>query len=441
MKFLFYFIILIFVNNCSFDNKSGIWKNDNNPISDKDKQLAGFKNLSITTRPFDQIINLRSNFKFQIDERVNPLSWKDIFYNQSNNYDNYDYSNLNNLTFKSKKMSSSQVSKFILYDKKNVILTDIKGNLIIYSLKKKIIVKKFNFYKKKYKHLSKILNTIIEKNVIYVSDNLGYLYAYDYLNDKILWAKNYKIPFRSNLKIFKNKILTSNQNNSFYFFDKFSGNILDLIPTEESSVKNEFVNNLSTNNEHSLFLNTYGSLYSIDNTDMKINWFVNLNQSLDLNPSNLFRGNQVINYKDKVVVFSNNFFYILDANTGSILHKKNFTSVIKPIINNGYLFTISKNDLLIALDINSGKILYSYSVKKKIADFLNSKQKSLSIKTISMINDMIFIFLNNSYILKFDIYGNVDRITKLPTKMNTYPIFIERSIIYLNNRNKISIVN
>ena len=441
MKFLFYFIILIFVNNCSFDNKSGIWKNDNNPISDKDKQLAGFKNLSITTRSFDQIINLRSNFKFQINERVNPLSWKDIFYNQTNNYDNYDYSNLNNLIFKSKKMSTSQVSKFILYDKKNVILTDIKGNLIIYSLKKKIIVKKFNFYKKKYKHINKILNTIIEKNVIYVSDNLGYLYAYDYLNDKILWAKNYKIPFRSNLKIFKNKILTSNQNNSFYFFDKFSGNILDLIPTEESSVKNEFVNNLSTNKEHSLFLNTYGSLYSIDNTDMKINWFVNLNQSLDLNPSNLFRGNQVINYKDKVVVFSNNYFYILDVNTGSILHKKNFASVIKPIINNGYLFTISKNDLLIALDINSGKILYSYSVKKKIADFLNSKQKSLSIKTVSMINDMIFVFLNNSYILKFDIYGNVDQITKLPTKINTYPIFIDRSIIYLNNRNKISIVN
>ncbi len=201
------------------------------------------------------------------------------------------------------------------------------------------------------------------------------------------------------------------------------------------------MNNLSTNKEHSLFLNTYGSLYSIDNTDMKINWFVNLNQSLDLNPSNLFRGNQVINYKDKVVVFSNNYFYILDVNTGSILHKKNFASVIKPIINNGYLFTISKNDLLIALDINSGKILYSYSVKKKIADFLNSKQKSLSIKTVSMINDMIFVFLNNSYILKFDIYGNVDQITKLPTKMNTYPIFIDRSIIYLNNRNKISIVN
>ena len=85
----FTIVISLFFFSCSFDNKSGIWKNENNPISDKDRQLAGFENLSITTRPFDQIINLRSNFKFQIDEKVNPLSWKDIFYNQQNNFDNF----------------------------------------------------------------------------------------------------------------------------------------------------------------------------------------------------------------------------------------------------------------------------------------------------------------------------------------------------------------
>ena len=34
---------------------------------------------------------------------------------------------------------------------------------------------------------------IVENNVVYVSDNLGYLYAYNYNKQKILWAKNYKI--------------------------------------------------------------------------------------------------------------------------------------------------------------------------------------------------------------------------------------------------------
>ena len=55
--------------------------------------------------------------------------------------------------------------------------------------------------RKNIKNSKKTLNIIVEANIIYVSDNLGYLYAYDYLKKKVLWAKNYKIPFRSNLKI------------------------------------------------------------------------------------------------------------------------------------------------------------------------------------------------------------------------------------------------
>ena len=37
------------------------------------------------------------------------------------------------------------------------------------------------------------------------------------LKNKELFGKNYKIPFRSNLKIYKGKIITSDQNNKIYF--------------------------------------------------------------------------------------------------------------------------------------------------------------------------------------------------------------------------------
>ena len=59
-------------------------------------------------------------------------------------------------------------------------------------------------------------------------------------------------------------------------------NILKLIPTEETIVKNKFINNISLNKIITFFLNTYGSLYSVDNKKMQINWFINLNQSLIL---------------------------------------------------------------------------------------------------------------------------------------------------------------
>ena len=104
---------------------------------------------------------------------------------------------------------------------------------------------------------------IVEANIIYVSDNFGYLYAYDYIKKKILWAKNYKIPFRSNLKILEEKLILANQNNNLFFFNKRTGDIIKSLPTEETVIKNNFINNISLNDEYTIFLNTYGSLYGM----------------------------------------------------------------------------------------------------------------------------------------------------------------------------------
>ena len=153
-----------------------------------------------------------------------------------------------------------------------------------------------------------------------------------------------------------------NQNNILYFFDN-SRTLLNF-SSEKTLVNNVFKNNLSSNEENTFFLNTYGSLYAVDNKNLKINWFVNLNQSTNLNPSNLFFGNQIVNDQNKIVVSSNQFTFIIDIKTGSVLHKKNFSTKIKPFIINNYLFGITKKDYLIALNLTSGNILYSYDINQ-----------------------------------------------------------------------------
>ena len=282
---------------------------------------------------------------------------------------------------------------------------------------------------------------IVEKNIIYISDNVGYLYAYNYKFDKIVWAKNYKIPFRSNLKISKNKLIAVNQNNILYFLNKSNGEMLSQIPTEETKVKNQFINNLSTNENSTFFLNTYGSLYSINNTTMKINWFLNLNQSSDLNPSNLFFSSQVVINNDRLAVATNQFTYVLNANSGKILQKRNFTSIIKPMILNNYLFLITKNNLLIAVDLNDGKIIYSYNINDQIADFLKIKKKQVEFKELMFVNNQIFIYLTNSFLLRFDINGRLSDIQKLPNKIKSYPIIVQNNLLYLSSKNKLSVLN
>lgn len=441
MKFCFAFVIFLIFQGCSFDTKSNIWKNEKNVIDKNKNSLKRFKTLNTSEEIFNKVIPINKNLKFKIKLPVKNSSWNDIFYNKQNNYENFSYNNFDILQFKSRKITRYNSNKHILFNKGKIILSDEKGNIFIYSLNEKKIIDQFNFYRKKFKKVKKNLNLILENDIIYVSDNIGYLYSYNLKKKKLIWAKNYKIPFRSNLKINGNKLITSNQNNNLIFFDKESGKILSRIPTEETTLKNEFINNISQNNNDSLFLNTYGSLYSISNRNSRINWFLNLNRSIDLNPSNLFNGSEIVNNEKYLVISSNISTFVIDTNSGSIINKINFSSEIKPLIISNYLFLVTKNDLLISWDLKKQKIIYSYDINQSIAKFLNSDKKKVSVKNLFMANNDLYIFLKNSYLLKFSIRGKLKKVLKLKSKINSQPIFADSSLIYLDKNNKISVVN
>ena len=441
MKFFFVILIIIFFQNCSFDNKSGIWKNENSiPIKSNDS-LKDFKEVNFSTEDFKKVIPIKEGFEFKKFKSLDNYNWRDVNYDHTNNFKNFRYNENFKLIFKSKKITKYNINNDILFENNNLITTDENGNIVTFSINENKIISKYNFYKKKYKKTNKRLNIIIDNGLVYVSDNLGYLYAYSYTENKIIWAKKYEIAFRSNIKIYKNKIITSNQNNNLVIFNKKDGEILNVIPTEETIVKNKFENNLSLNNKFIFFINTFGSLYAIDCESLRIVWFINLNQSVDLNPSNIFIGNKIVSNKEKLVISSNEFTYIINQNTGSIINKKNFTSDLKPIILDDYLFAITKNKYLISMDVNNGELIYSYDLNLQIAEFLNTKKKDASFKYLMILNGKIVIFLENSYILVLNIDGSVDKIEKLPTKITSSPIIIDKSILYLDKKNRISIVD
>ena len=58
-----------------------------------------------------------------------------------------------------------------------------------------------------------------------------------------------------------------------------------------------------------------------------------------------------------------------------------------------------------------------------------------------IVNSKIFIFLKNSFVIKLSIEGEIENIFKLPSKMNSNPIFSNNEMIYVNNNNKINVIN
>tara|TARA_B100000963_G_scaffold219403_2_gene191295 strand:+ start:3298 stop:4629 length:1332 start_codon:yes stop_codon:yes gene_type:complete len=443
MKVLVILFFIFFFQGCSFDTKTGIWKNENSPINKIDNKgsFEGFQKLSTERDVFDKVIKAQSNLKLNQKKPLTLNRWNDIFFLETNNSKNLKYNDQNQIIFKSKKLTKNNTNDHILYTENKIITSDEKGNLIIFSTESNKIENKFNFYKKSYKKIKKYLNLYTKNNIIYISDNIGFLYAYNFEKNKIIWAKNYKIPFRGNLKIFNNKLIASNQNNTLFIFDRYTGKILRSIPTEETIVKNNFKNNISLKGNTLLFLNTFGSLYSIDLESLKINWFLNLNETVNLNNSNLFNGSIIVSHKNKIVVSSNQFTYIVDINSGNIIYKINFSLQVKPIMIDKYFFSITRKNLLIAMNLEAREIIFSSDINQNISDFLSIKKKNAEIKNINMLNNNIFVFLKNSYYLIYNLDGSIEDIRKFPSKINSQPIFINNSIYFLDKNNKLSIID
>ncbi len=440
MKIFLASILIILISSCSFDNKTGIWTN-NNPKAKKEDQFKDFETLYSQTQTFSSLIEPDKELEIILDPIVKNYKWTDEYYNNLNSLENFAYKNLNEIIFKSKKISKFEIKNAFLFENQNAIFVDYRGNIIVYSIENENIIFKYNFYKKNFKKVKKILNIIVENNIIYIGDNFGYLYALDYEKNKLIWAKNYKIPFRSNLKILDNKLVIADINNSLYFIDKTDGSKLKSIPTEDTLIKNNFTNSLALINESLYYLNTYGSLYSV-NKNGRVRWFINLNQSMDINPSNLFNSKPILLHKSKLIISTDLYLYLIDLNSGSTLSKIAITSLLKPIVSGENLFLITKDNFLVCININNSKIIYSVDLDQNVADFLGvKKKKSINIKTLLLVNNDLLLFLKNSYLVKLNLKGKIKEISKLNSKINSLPILINESLIYFDKKNKLIISN
>jgi outer membrane protein assembly factor BamB len=442
MKLFLVLIIIFFLPNCSFDNKTGIWKDTSKINSKKIDKYNDLKEAQTSNiKFFDKLKNLDKDYIFEYNKKIINKSWSDFFYSKGNYLDNFSYNNNNNIIFTGKKLTRTKINEQILFDKNILISTDQKGNIIIYSIKEKKILHKYNFYKKKFKNIKKNIYIGIKNKILYVSDNIGYVYAYDFIDNKIIWAKDYKVPFRSNIKLANNKIFLSDQNNNLLILDKNDGDLLRKIPTEEIVVKNKFVNNLSIYQNNLYFLNTFGSLYSVDITNFKINWFLNLNLSINSNYSNLFNAKPILSINDNLIIATKEQLYSLDAQVGVTKFKLPIKIKTTPVVTKSYIYLITNNDLLVALNQNTGNIIYSYDIKKKLNLFTDKKLSKLNIHFFRLIGNELCIFLNDSQIVKFDLRGEVKEVQKLKKKIQSNPIFIDSSIIYLDRSQRTIILD
>ncbi len=448
-------LLLIFVTtvivSCSFDNKTGIWKDASNiPIDNQNPKSIEdnnsnprYEDIFIKNKTYNEEKDPFNAFNAKIEAPLKATNWPETYGVPTNNISNFSYSAEKKLVFRSRKLSKLSSNKNnsnenIIFYKKNLISHDQKGTIFIYSLDLKKKIFEYNFYKKNFKKFDKKIYLLENENVLYAADNLGYLYAINLDDYSIIWAKNYGIPFRSNLKFANNQIFLANQDNVIYSVNTKTGDKEWQFATSLTFLKTNFQNNFALDliNNNLFFLNTNGELYSINYLNQKINWFLNFKKSSSVTDTELFLSHPIVIKNNNLFISTKNAVLSYDVLTAFKKWDLPAEITIKPIVTLNYTYVVLKNDLLICLDIN-GNVVWSKNIFGSIEEKI--KKKFDSIIDFKIVNSEINIYSSNGYLLSFNpsdgSLNNLNRISK--SGINSKIFFLNNKMFFLDNRNRL----
>ena len=280
----------------------------------------------------------------------------------------------------------------------------------------------------------------MSKDVLYIADNIGYLYSINLNSETLVWAKNFGIPFRSNLKIAGDQIFLASQDNVIYSVDTKTGNNIWQFATSLTFLKSDFVNNFAIDEggKNILFLNTSGEFYSINYLTQKINWVINFKNSSLAGDVDLFLSQPLVINKNSIIISTENSILSYDLQSGVRNWSFSSGTILKPVLTTNYTYIFTKNNLLICIDNAVGEVVWS----KNIYNNLNLKKMERKIKIfydLKIANNEINIFSRNGYLLSFDYRdGALNYIKKISKNgIKSEIVFLKENMYLMNGRNKL----
>ncbi len=441
--FVFYIFILIFIASCSFDNKSGIWKEHNKKIIEQVKD----QEIKIKIFKKDKIFNeeVQNQDIIILSKKVQNTSWPEENLSQTNNTPHLSYINKKTQVSKSGKIGKTKFLKenslldlFVLDE--NIYFSDLSGSIYKYSTTKEEIIWKYNFYKKKFKNIPIKINFKIISNNLIAADSLGYFYKIDINTGKLEWAKNQGVPFTSEIKSYKNKIFLLNQDNKFYIFDQDQGDkVLDfetfpviLKKNNKQTLALDFTDNL-------FFVTSAGQIFSFNYVNFKINWLKSLKDKASSEDLGIFYSSPIVLEDEMIFLSTAKTTMSLNSLTGQTMWEIPFATRIKPVVSNRFVFLISKSGFLINVDKKNGKIVWS----KKLPQSKEFNPKKIGeIKSLLLLSDQIFFTSKNGYFFFINYEsGEIINYAKVAKGFYSKPIIANGKIYLIDNNMRLVVFN
>ena len=423
-KFIFTFIAFFFLNNCSFNENSRIWKDKENKLETDKKITKVFAKENVSVSEFNRDLKLDlSSIKInnKKNDNLNNLGLLN-YEGELTKIGNFKFSKLEEL---------NQLDFEPIFLNNGIIFFDKKGSIIRYDNNQKVIWKK-NHYSKSEKKLKPKLNFLVDGQNLLVTDSIAKYYSVNISTGELNWSNNNDYPFNSNIKKHKDKIFVIDYKNTLRCFKIKDGSECWNLQTEDSFTISNIKYSLIILNDNVIFNNSIGDITAVDIETGLITWQLPTQSSSIINETYNFKTSKLVSDGNSVFFSNNkNQFYSIDLKTGTTNWINEVNSNVKPILVGNLIFTISNEGYLYLIDKNKGNIV-------RITDlFLNYKDKKRkNIYPIGFVIGDKNVFLTNSdgkMIIAGIEDGKIIKIEKVSGGLVSEPFIFNNNLYVVRN--------
>ena len=417
-------ITLFFLNHCSLNENSRVWKDNQKELSNKSNIKKVFDEENLVIQEFNKELNL--------DLSLIKINSK--FIDNQNNFGSQSYKGkLNKIgIFKFSKLEElSHIDFKPLFFENGIIFFDKKGSIIRYNKNKKVIWKK-NYYSKVEKKLYPKINFTLDKNNILVSDNIAKYYSININTGELNWSRNNKYPFNSEIKKYKNKFFVIDYKNTLRCYKIDDGSECWNLQTEDSFTISNSKYSLVIIGDIVVFSSSIGDITAVDIESGLIIWQLPTQSSNIINETYNFKTSQLVSDSNSIY-FSNNKkeFYSIDVKTGTTNWINVINSNITPVIIGNLIFTVSNEGYLYVIENTTGNIIRVNDLYK-----IYKKKKRKNVYPVGFVIGYKKLYLTNSdgKMIIVDLQnGNVLKTEKVSSNLVSKPFIFNKNLFLIRN--------
>ena len=417
-------LALIFLNQCSFNENSRIWK-------DKENKLEAQKNIK---KVFLEDKKIATEFNQELKLDLSIIKFNNKITDNENNYGSQNYEGLidkiGNYKF-SKFEDINQLNFKPIFLEDGLIFFDKKGSIIRYNDKTKVLWKQ-NHYSKSEKKLRPKLDFIQDGENLLITDSIAKYYSVNINSGELNWSKNNIYPFNSDIKKHKNKIFVIDYKNTLRCFNISDGNECWNLKTEDSFTISNSKFSLIVINDKVIFSNSIGDITAVDIETGVIIWQLPTQSSSIINETYNFKISKLVSDGNSIIFSNNkNEFHSIDVKTGTINWINEINSNITPIITENLIFTVSNEGYLIVIEKNNGNII---RVTDLFKNYKLKKRKNINPVGFVIGNTNLYLTNTDGKMIIVDLsLGDIKKIEKISGDFISRPFIFNQNLFVIRN--------